>query len=68
MGYPTIDYFNKVVKNAKNIRQQEVRLSTDQALMLALEIAQLMSVKFPTEVQKEDTSISKEALFDGGKF
>jgi len=36
--------------------------------MLALEIAQLMSVKFPTEVQKEDTSISKEALFDGGKF
>lgn len=68
MAYPSIEYFNKIVKNAKNIRQQEIRLSTDQALLLAIEIAEVMSAKFPVETGKENAPISNEALFDGGKF
>ena len=67
MSYTTIEYFNKIVKNAKNIRQQEVRLETDKALLLALEIAEIMSAKFPVEV-KEEPTVSAETLFDGGKF
>jgi|TARA_X000000950_G_scaffold289547_1_gene415406 ribonuclease I len=67
MSYPTIEYFNKIVKNAKNIRQQEVRLETDKALLLALEIAEVMSAKFPKE-EKEKLTLSTESLFDGGKF
>ena len=56
MSYPTIEYFNKIVKNAKNIRQQEVRLETDK-LLLALETLNFCNVEV-----KEEPSSSRNCL------
>jgi len=69
MGYPNLENFNKIVKNAKSLRQTEIRLDTDKAVLLALEISEILSSKFPL-AQQETTKIQKprESLFDGGSF
>ena len=69
MGYHNLEHFNKIVKNAKSLRQKEIRLDTDKAVLLALEISEILSAKFPS-VQNETAEIQKprESLFDGGSF
>ena len=38
MSYPNIEYFSKILKNTKNLRQAELRMTTDQAVLLLSEI------------------------------
>ena len=34
MSYPNIEYFSKMLKNTKSLRQAELRMTTDQAVLL----------------------------------
>jgi hypothetical protein len=66
MTYPTIELFSKMVKNTKHLRQKEMRLSTEQAVDLLSEIAQLMSTKPTNQETKEPKSMTVN--FDAGGF
>lgn len=66
MSYKNIDYFSKMVKNAKSLRQKEFRISTDQATLILSEITQLLS---SSKVEKKEIKTqSAPSFFDAGGF
>lgn len=64
MTYPAIELFSKMVKNSKNIRQKEMRLSVEQAVDLLSEITQVMA----TSETKETVIKIPETSYDAGGF
>tara|TARA_B100001057_G_C22792412_1_gene928138 strand:- start:1254 stop:1451 length:198 start_codon:yes stop_codon:yes gene_type:complete len=64
MTYPTIELFSKMVKNTKNLRQKEMRLSVEQAVDLLSEITQVMA----SSETKEPVIRIEETSYDAGGF
>jgi len=65
MSYTNIEYFSKMIKNAKNLRQNEVRLSLDQAVLVLSEITEILSTRSQTSEHK---SVPDVIDFDAGGF
>jgi hypothetical protein len=66
MSYKNIEYFSKMIKNAKNLRQKEFRISTDQATLILSEITEILSNN-KTD-QEKSTKQSAPISFDAGGF
>jgi hypothetical protein len=66
MSYKNIEYFSKMIKNAKELRQKEFRMSTDQATLILSEVTEILSKKSFSENsnKKQSAPIS----FDAGGF
>jgi hypothetical protein len=67
MSYKNIEEFSKMVKNSKNLRHKEMRLQTDQAVLILSEITEILAKKF----QKTPTIIktkAEELSYDAGGF
>ena len=65
MSYTNIEYFGKMIKNAKNLRQKELRLSLDQAVLVLSEITEILSTK---NQASENKSVPDVIDFDAGGF
>ena len=65
MSYTNIEYFSKMIKNAKNLRQNELRLSLDQAVLVLSEITEILSTK---NQASENKSVPDVIDFDAGGF
>jgi hypothetical protein len=65
MSYTNIEYFSKMIKNAKNLRQKELRLSLDQAVLVLSEITEILSTK---NQASENKSVPDVIDFDAGGF
>ena len=65
MSYTNIEYFSKMIKNAKNLRQNELRLSLDQAVLILSEITEILSTK---NQASENKSVPDVIDFDAGGF
>ena len=63
MSYTNIEYFSKMIKNAKNLRQKELRLSLDQAVLVLSEITEILSTK---NQASENKSVPDVIDFDAG--
>tara|TARA_B100000989_G_scaffold187470_1_gene141059 strand:- start:9223 stop:9432 length:210 start_codon:yes stop_codon:yes gene_type:complete len=68
MAYVSIDKFNKMIKNAKARRQQEMRMDIDDAVMLLSEITEIL-----TSTNNKNNTTKKEIVpevieFDAGGF
>ena len=66
MSYTNIEYFSKMIKNAKNLRQKELRLSLDQAVLVLSEITEILSTN--KGQSSEHKSIPDIIDFDAGGF
>tara|TARA_B100000989_G_C19443854_1_gene428584 strand:+ start:753 stop:956 length:204 start_codon:yes stop_codon:yes gene_type:complete len=66
MTYPTIELFSKMVKNSKNLRQKELRLSSDQAVELLSEITQVLTKSKQNSDDKPKAPVTVN--FDAGGF
>ena len=66
MSYPNIEYFSKILKNTKNLRQSELRMTTDQAVLLLSEITEILSKNESQEPARNNTSEVTD--FDAGGF
>ena len=65
MSYTNMEYFSKMIKNAKNLRQKELRLSLDQAVLVLSEITEILSTK---NQASENKSVPDVIDFDAGGF
>jgi hypothetical protein len=66
MSYPNIEYFSKMLKNTKSLRQKELRMTTDQAVLLLSEIAEILSKNDSQEPTRNNNSEVTD--FDAGGF
>ena len=66
MSYPNIEYFSKMLKNTKSLRQKELRMTTDQAVLLLSEIAEILSKNDSQEPTRNNNSEVTD--FDAGLF
>ena len=66
MSYPNIEYFSKMLKNTKSLRQKELRMTTDQAVLLLSEIAEILSKNDTQEPTRNNNSEVTD--FDAGGF
>ena len=67
MSYKNIEEFSKMVKNSQSLRQKEMRLQTDQAVLILSEITEILAKKFqktPT-IQENKT---QDLSYDAGGF
>jgi hypothetical protein len=67
MAYKHLEDFSKIVKTGKSLRQSEIRIDIDKALLILTDMAVLLSQKSePTS--KEKQPVFDEQAFDGGNF
>jgi hypothetical protein len=66
MTYPNIEYFSKMIKNTKSLRQKELRMTTDQAVLLLSEITEILSKNENQEPARNNTPEVTD--FDAGGF
>ena len=66
MSYPNIEYFSKMLKNTKSLRQKELRMTTDQAVLLLSEIAEILAKNESQEPTRNNNSEVTD--FDAGGF
>tara|TARA_X000000950_G_scaffold127200_1_gene159081 strand:+ start:5729 stop:5932 length:204 start_codon:yes stop_codon:yes gene_type:complete len=66
MSYPNIEYFSKMVKNTKGLRQKELRMTTDEAILLLSEITEILSKNENQEPARSNTPEVTD--FDAGGF
>jgi|TARA_B110000444_G_scaffold65809_1_gene61644 hypothetical protein len=66
MSYPNIEYFSKMLKNTKSLRQNELRMTTDQAVLLLSEIAEILAKNESQEPTRNNNSEVTD--FDAGGF
>lgn len=66
MTYPNIEYFSKMIKNTKSLRQKELRMTTDQAVLLLSEITEILSKNESQEPARNTTTEVTD--FDAGGF
>ena len=67
MSYKNIEYFSKMIKNAKNLRQKEFRISTDQATLILSEITEILSNN-KTDQEKSTKQSAPVSFYDAGGF
>ena len=53
MSYKNIEEFSKMVKNSKSLRHKELRLQTDQAVLILSEITEILAQKFYLNLLEE---------------
>ena len=67
MSYKNIEEFSKMVKNSKNLRQKEMRLETDKAVLILSEITEILSSRY-SKTPKLSQVETRELDYDAGGF
>ncbi len=65
MAYPSIEKFSKMIKNAKNRRQSEMRIDLDDAVMVLSEVTEILSSQ---EKPNKKAIVPDVIEFDAGGF
>ena len=67
MSYKNIEEFSKMVKNSQSLRQKEMRLQTDQAVLILSEITEILAKKFQKTPTIKETK-TQDLSYDAGGF
>jgi len=67
MSYKNIEEFSKMVKNSQSLRQKEMRLQTDQAVLILSEITEILAKKFQKTPTFKETK-TQGLSYDAGGF
>jgi hypothetical protein len=68
MSYKNIEEFSKMVKNSKSLRHKELRLQTDQAVLILSEITEILAQKFQKTPTFQQTTKKEDLSYDAGGF
>jgi S1-C subfamily serine protease len=66
MSYKNIEEFSKMVKNSKSLRHKELRLQTDQAVLILSEITEILAQKFQKTPTFQQTTKKEDLSYDAG--
>ena len=67
MSYKNIEEFSKMVKISQSLRQKEMRLQTDQAVLILSEITEILATKFQKTPKITETK-TQDLSYDAGGF
>ncbi|MBR19488.1 MAG: hypothetical protein CMA64_05015 [Euryarchaeota archaeon] len=67
MSYKNIEEFSKMVKNSQSLRHKEMRLQTDQAVLILSEITEILAKKFQKTPTFKETK-TQDLSYDAGGF
>ena len=67
MSYKNIEEFSKMVKNSQSLRHKEMRLQTDQAVLILSEITEILAKKFQKKPTFKEIK-TQESAYDAGGF
>tara|TARA_A100001011_G_C14320277_1_gene850232 strand:- start:5364 stop:5567 length:204 start_codon:yes stop_codon:yes gene_type:complete len=67
MSYKNIEEFSKMVKNSQSLRHKEMRLQTDQAVLILSEITEILAKKFQKTPTIKETK-TQDLSYDAGGF